>query len=90
MRMSRTDATKLENIYLEMTSVGVVGPVTSIVTDLGAENVDSYAERDIRIPKGPKKKKGKPEIARRNLSFDSTLDYQTPEVKANIKNIRKK
>lgn len=83
------DAENLENIYLEMTSVGVVGPVTSVVTDLGAENVDSYAKGDTRIPKGPKKKKGKPQIARRNLSSDSTLDYQTPEVKANIKNIRK-
>lgn len=89
MKMSRTDAENLENIYLEMTSVDVVGPVTSVVTDLGVKNKDSYAEGDTRIPKGPKKKKGKPRIARRNLSFDSTLDYQTPEVKATIKNIKK-
>lgn len=89
MRMSRTDATKLENIYLEMTSVDVVGPVTSVVTDLGVENQDTYANKDTRIPKGPKKKKGKFPISRRNSSFENTLDYQTPEVKANIKNIRK-
>lgn len=89
MRMSRTDVVELGNIYLEMTSVDVVGPVTSIVTDLGQENQDSYANKDMRIPKGPKKKKGKPSISRRNLSFDSTLDFQTPEVKAKIKNINK-
>lgn len=89
MKMSRIDVENLENIYLEMTSVGVVGPVTSVVTDLGADNVDSYAKRDTRIPKGTKKKKGKLPIARRNLSFDNTLDYQTPEVKDIIKNTRK-
>lgn len=89
MKMSRIDVENLENIYLEMTSVGVVGPVTSVITDLGSENQDTYAKNDTRIPKGPKKKKGKPQIARRNLSFDSTLDYQTPEVKAIIKNTRK-
>jgi hypothetical protein len=89
MKMSRVDDGNLENIYLEMTSVGVVGPVTSVVTDLGTSNKDSYAENDTRIVKGSKKKKGKPQIARRNLSFDSTLDYQTPEVKSIIKNTRK-
>jgi hypothetical protein len=89
MKMSRIDDENLENIYLEMTSVDVVGPVASVVTDLGTSNKDSYAEKDTRIPKGPKKKKSKPQIARRNLSFDSTLDYQTPEVKSIIKNTRK-
>jgi hypothetical protein len=89
MKLSRLDVENLENIYLEMTSVGVVGPVASVVTDLGAENVDSYAKNDMRIPKGPKKKKGKQQISRRNLSFDSTLDFQTPEVKSKIKNIKK-
>ena len=89
MKMSRIDDENLENIYLEMTSAGVVGPVSSVVTDLGAADKDSYAKGDTRIPKGPKKKKGKPQIARRNLSFDSTLDYQTPEVKSIIKNTRK-
>ena len=59
MKMSRVDDGNLENIYLEMTSVGVVGPVTSVVTDLGTSNKDSYAENDTRIPKGSKKKKGK-------------------------------
>ena len=38
MKMSRIDAENLENIYLEMTSVDVVGPVTSVVTDLGVKN----------------------------------------------------
>jgi hypothetical protein len=89
MKMSRIDDENLENIYLEMTSVDVVGPVASVVTDLGTSNKDSYAQGDTRIPKGPKKKKNKPQIARRNLSFDSTLDYQTPEVKSIIKNTRK-